>query len=168
MTTWADIKPTEGDVANTFEYMFDIAPLPEGGLAAVQDWTNVPDITGLNPQFAPKMKDITTYADKGSTSQKKVGNDFTLDFQILKVRDQTGKFQPEWKILKDASDASGSANNIAFRYYDALGAEDAYMGVAAVTRANRPSTANDDPGFDAFTLTGRGEVAPISNPVDED
>lgn len=163
MTDYADVQPTEGDVANSYEYIFDVAVLPTGSGEPV--WLNIPDITGLDPQFADKLKDITTYANKGSTSQKKVGRDFTLNFQILKVRDETGEFQAEWLLLKAAADADGKANNIAFRYYDALGASEAYQGTAAVSRGNRPSTANDDPGFDAFTLTGRGRVNPITNPV---
>lgn len=161
MTAYEDVKPTEGDVANSYEYIFDIGT----GTAEAPGWLNVPDITALNPQFAAKLKDIATYAHKGASAQKKVGADFTLDFNILKVRDQTGEFQAEWLALKAASDADGEANNLRFRYYDALGASDAYEGIAAVSRGNRPNTGNDDPGFDSFVLTGVGQVKPIENPV---
>lgn len=161
MTAYADVKPTEGDVANSFEYIFDI----NTGTTAAPVWLNVPDITALNPQFADKLKDIATYAHKGNSAQKKTGRDFTLDFNLLKVRDNTGEFQPEWLALKTACDALGDGNNIGFRYYDALGASDAYQGIAAVSRGNRPSTGNDDPGFDNFVLTGVGGVVPIVNPV---
>ena len=162
MTKYEDVKPTQGDVANSYEYIFDIA------LNSAEEptaWLNVPDITALNPQFAAKLKDIATYAHKGASAQKKTGADFTLDFNILKVRDQTGEFQAEWLMLKQAADAKGDGNNLRFRYYDALGASDAYEGIAAVSRGNRPSTGNDDPGFDNFTLTGVGEVVPIENPT---
>lgn len=161
MTAYADVKPTEGDIANSYELIFDI----NTGTTLAPVWLNVPDITALNPQFSAKMKDIATYAHKGASAQKKVGNDFTLDFNILKVRDDTGEFQPEWLALKTASDADGEANNIGFRYYDALGASDAYQGRAAVSRGNRPNTGNDEPGFDSFVLTGVGGVLPIVNPV---
>lgn len=164
MTKYDDVKPTEGDVANSFESIFDI----NTGTTETPVWTNVPDITALNPQFAAKLKDIATYAHKGASAQKKTGTDFTLDFNILKVRDETGEFQPEWLALKEAADAEGDDNNIGFRYYDALGASDAYQGIAAVGRGNRPSTGNDDPGFDNFTLTGVGPVKPITNPVTEE
>lgn len=161
MTAYDDVKPTAGDVANSYEFIFDIGT----GTGADIAWLNVPDITALNPQFAAKLKDIATYAHKGSSAQKKVGADFTLDFNILKVRDSTGEFQPEWLVLKNASDAEGDGNNLRFRYYDALGASDAYQGIAAVSRGNRPNTGNDDPGFDSFVLTGVGQVKPIENPV---
>lgn len=163
MTKYEDVKPTAGDVANSYEYIFDI----NTGTEEVPEWTNVPDITALNPQFSAKLKDIATYAHKGASAQAKVGNDFVLDFNILKIRDATGEFQAEWLALKEAADATGEANNIGFRYYDALGASDAYQGVAAVSRGNRPSTGNDDPGFDNFVLTGVGPVVPIENPVKE-
>lgn len=163
MTAFADVKPTTGDVANSYEYIFDLAARPTG--SAEPNWVNVPDITALNPAFAAKLKDITTYAHKGSTAQAKVGDDFTLDFNILKIRDNTGEFQAEWLMLKNAADSKGEANRLLFRYYDALGASDAYQGVAAVSRGNRPSTGNDDPGFDNFALTGVGQVLPIPNPT---
>lgn len=161
MTAYADVKPTEGDVANSYEYIFDI----NTGTTEAPTWLNVPDITALNPQFAAKLKDIATYAHKGQSAQKKVGGDFTLDFNILKVRDNTGEFQTEWLALKTHADAEGEGNNIGFRYYDALGASDAYQGIAAVSRGNRPNTGNDDPGFDSFTFNGVGGVKPIANPV---
>ncbi|UCR89247.1 phage tail tube protein [Mycetocola spongiae] len=159
--SYADVKPTVGDIANSFEYMFDI----NTGTIAAPVWVNVPDITGLNPQPTPKLKDIATYAHKGSSAQVKVGNDFALDFNLLKIRDKTGEFQPEWLALKAAADAKGEANNIGIRWYDALGASDAYQGVAAVSRGNRPSTGNDDVEFDNFSLAGVGEIKPIANPL---
>ena len=163
MTAYADVQPTAGDVANSYEYIFDVAVLPTGDTEPT--WVNVPDITALNPQWTAKLKDIATYAHKGASAQKKVGSDFALDFNILKVRDESGEFQAEWLLLKNAADADGDDNNIAFRFYDALGASDAYQGKAAVSRGNRPSTANDDPGFDNFSLAGVGRVEPITNPV---
>ncbi|WP_051702041.1 phage tail tube protein [Mycetocola saprophilus] len=161
MTKYEDVKPTEGSIANTFEYIFDI----NTGTFDAPVWTNVPDITALNPQFTPKLKDIATYAHKGSSAQAKTGNDFVLDFNIMKIRDNTGEFQAEWLKLKAASDALGAANNIGFRFYDALGASDAYQGVAAVSRGNRPDTSNDGVAYDQFVLTGNGQVKPIANPV---
>lgn len=161
MTTYDALKPTEGTVANSYELMFDI----NTGTEAEPVWTNIPDITALNPQFSAKLKDITTYAHKGSTAQEKTGDDFSLDFNILKIRDAQGEFQPEWLALKAAADAKGAANRLGFRYYDALGASDAYQGKAAVSRGNRPNTGNDDPGFDSFSFTGVGQVRPIANPL---
>jgi hypothetical protein len=158
---YEDVERISGDVANTYEYMFDI----NTGTAAVPVWLNIPEITALNPAFAPKLKDIATYADQGSSSQKKVGADFTLDFNLLKIRDLTGEFQDYWIALKEAADADGDANNLGFRYYDSKGASDAYQGIAAVNRGSRPSTANDDPGWDNFSLAGKGPVRPIVNPL---
>lgn len=160
MTDYQDVAPTVGDIANTYEFILDV----NTGTRQNPIWTNVPDITALNPQPAPKLKDVTTYAHKGATAQKKVGSDFSLSFNLLKIRDANGEFQDEWLALKGAADADGDANNIEFRYYDALGASDAYQGIAAVSRA-RAGSANDDPEWDTFTMTGVGQVLPIVNPI---
>ena len=156
-----DVTLAEGDVANSFEFMFDI----NTGTKAVPVWLNIPQLTGLNPQHTPKLRDITTYADQGNTNQKKTGQDFTLDFNMLKVRDDTGEFQPEWLALKEAADADGEANNVEIRYYDSRGASDAYQGTVSVARGSRPSTANDEIGWDNFTFASVGRIAPIANPL---
>jgi hypothetical protein len=66
MTQLADIAPTAGDTGNSFEWIWDIvADLSVTPLA----YLNVPDMTGLTPNATPKLKDGTTYANKGQTSQ---------------------------------------------------------------------------------------------------
>lgn len=155
------VTPAVGDVANSYEYMLDI----NTGTALAPVWLNIPQLTGFNPAHAPKLRDITTYADQGSTNQKKTGQDFSLDFNLLKVRDATGEFQPEWLALKEAADAEGDDNNIELRYYDSKGASDAYQGICSVGRGGRPSTGNDDVGWDNFTFASVGKVAPIPNPL---
>lgn len=163
MTEYADVEPTEGTIAQSYEYIFDIAKKPVGAGAPV--WVNVPDITALNPQFPAQLQAITTYAHKGKERQTKIGSGFTLGFNILKVRDNTGEFQPEWLILKEAADGEGSDNEILMRFYDALGASDSYQGTTLVQRDGRPETGAQGPGWDAFTLTGAGNVKPIANPL---
>lgn len=163
MTDYADVAPTEGSVAQSYEYIFDIAEKPTG--SAEPNWVNVPDITALNPQFPAQLQAITTYAHKGKERQTKIGSGFTLGFNILKIRDAQGEFQPEWLILKNAADGEGSDNEILMRFYDALGASDAYQGTTLVQRDARPENGAQGPGWDAFTLTGAGNVVPIVNPA---
>ncbi|MEW1706988.1 hypothetical protein AB0230_07075 [Microbacterium sp. NPDC089190] len=163
MTEYADVEPTEGTIAQSYEYILDIAKKPVG--AAAPTYVNVPDITALNPQFPAQLQAITTYAHKGKERQTKISSNATLGFNILKVRDNVGEFQPEWLILKEASDADGSDNEILVRWYDALGASDAYEGTFLVQRDGRPETGSQGPGWDAFTLTGAGNVKPIANPI---
>jgi len=163
MTTNDEVKPTEGAPAQSYEYIFDVA-VPVGA-EGTPVWVNCPDITGLNPQFQSQLQDITTYAHKGQQSQSKVGSTFTLGFNVLKIRDDTGQFQAYWQMLKDASDKNGGDNEILFRYYDAQGADDAYQGTAGVQRDARPESGPTGVGWDAFTLTGTGTVVPIENPA---
>ena len=161
MTDFDDIAPTPGDVGNSFEWIWDITADPTALPAA---WVNVPDITGLTPNPAPKYKDGTTYANKGQTSQSKTGEDFSLQVQVKGVKDVTGEFQPELLILINAADAIGDANVIGFRYYHASSPSLAYQGTAAVNWS-RVNTGNDDIEFFQFELTGQGDRVKISNPA---
>jgi len=163
MTTFAAVTPTLGSVAQSYEYIVDVAPVPVG--AAPKNYRNVPDINQFNPQFAAQLQDITTYANKGQQAQTKVGSAPTAAFNILKIRDSLGDFQPEWQILKTASDKSGQDNLVYLRWYDALGASDAYEGLFLVARDNRPENGPQGPGWDAFTFTAAGPILPIVNPV---
>lgn len=163
MTDFDDVVPTQGTPANSYEFIVDIAIQPAG--AGTPVWVNIPDITDWNPQHPPKTSNTTTYAHKGGTSESKTGSDFSGEFNMLKIRDATGKaFQPGWQILKDASDAKGEANKILVRWYDAFGAPDAYQGKARVDRA-RVNTGTADNEWDKFTLTGDGSALPIANPL---
>lgn len=163
MTEYATVAPTEGSVAQSYEYIVDVATPPVA--PGTKSYVNVPDITGLNPQAPAQLQDVTTYANKGQQAQTKVGSAPTVAFNILKIRDNTGEFQPEWLILKNASDQTGKQNLVWLRWYDALGASDAYEGLFLVVRDGRPETGAQGPGWDAFTFTAAGPVLPIENPV---
>lgn len=159
MTKYDDVKPTPGDAGNSYEWMYDI----NTGTAAVPVWKNIPDITGLTPTATPKMKDGTTYANKGGTANKKVGEDFALAFQIKGVKDQTGEFQPELVALIEAGDAKDEDNILPYRYYHATSGVLAYEGTAAVS-FSRVNTGNDDLEWFAIDLTGQGDRKKIANP----
>ena len=161
MTDFDTISPTTGDPGNSFEWIWDICEDPT---AETPTWVNVPDITGLNPNPAPKYKDGTTYANKGQTSQSKTGEDFTLSVQVKGVRDDSGEFQDELIILIEAADAIGDDNVIGFRYYHATSGSLAYQGTAAVNWS-RVNTGNDDLEFFQFELTGQGDRVKITNPA---
>lgn len=161
MTAFGDIAPTQGDTGNSFEWIWDIAPDP---FTAPNTFLNVPDMTGLTPNATPKLKDGTTYANKGQTSQSKTGEDFTMSVQVKGVRDASGEFQPELIALIEAADAIGGSNIIGYRYYHATSGVLAYAGTAAVNWS-RVNTGNDDLEFFQFELTGQGDRHKISNPA---
>lgn len=163
MTDYATVTPTVGDVAQSYEYIVDVATVPVA--PAEKAYINVPDINQFNPQFPAQLQDITTYANKGQQAQAKVGSAPTAAFNILKIRDETGEFQPEWLILKNASDQTGKDNLVYLRWYDALGASDAYEGLFLVTRDSRPENGAQGPGWDAFSFAAAGPILPIANPV---
>lgn len=164
MTAFANVKPTAGAQAGTYEWLLDIAVIPTGGLSAITTWTNVPDYSGFAPASPPKLKDGSTYANKGQTSQSKTGEDFTLGFSVKGVKDSTGEFQPELLMLLSAAESTGKANNLAFRYYHATSAALASMGTAAV-QWSRANTGSDDLEWFDFTLTGQGDRQPITRPT---
>jgi hypothetical protein len=155
------IKRDVGDSANSYDFMFDF----NTGTKAAPVWVNVPEMTGLAPQHAPKNKDAAVYADQGADNLLKTGSSFTLNFNMLKKRDETGEFQASWLALKQAADGIGKANNMEIRYYDVRGASDAYQGTVSVSRGSRPNTGNDEFGWENFEFASVGPVLPIANPL---
>lgn len=160
MTNFDDISPTTGDSGNSFEWIWDITDDPT---IVSPSWLNVPDITGLTPNPTPKLKDGTTYANKGQTAQSKTGEDFALQVQVKGVKDVSGEFQPELLLLINAADSVGADNVIGYRYYHATSPSLAYQGTAAVNWS-RVNTGNDDLEFFQFELTGQGDRVKIPNP----
>lgn len=151
-----------GDIANSYEYMFDI----NTGTRQAPVWLNVPELTGLAPLHSPIRQDTTVYADQGTTANRKTGSDFSLNFNLLRKRDAvTGEFQASWLALKAAADADGDDNELEVRYYDSKGASDAYQGVCSVSRDGRPETGNSGVGWDAFSFVSVGRMLPIANPL---
>lgn len=163
MTAFSGIKPTLGDQSGTYEWILDIAAIPSGG-GAPTSWLNVPDFGNFAPTPAPKLKEGTTYANKGQTSQSKTGEDFSASFSVKAVKDATGEFQAELLLLLSTAEAKGKANNIAYRYYHATSAALASGGTAAV-QWSRANNGMDDLEWFDFTLTGQGDRAPITRPT---
>lgn len=162
MTDFASVVPTPGSAANAYEKLLDIQPYGDG-TAEESAWTNVPDIDQLNPSRPPITADTATYAHKGGSSNTKVGEDFSATFNVLKIRQEDNDWVDYYITLLRASEGEGTANLVHYRYYDALGASEAYQGVASVQIA--PSTTGKaDKGWDTVTLTGDGKARPIENP----
>lgn len=163
-TTFDDIKPTPGAASNAFEVILEVQPYGTG-TPTDEAWEVVPDITSFAPQFAPKTSDTTTYAHKGAASNTKIGSDWSASFNILKIRGENNDFQASYHVFKNAADGKGTANLLHVRYYDALGAAEAYQGVASVSGLDRQGTGNEDKGWMTVNLTGDGEFKSITNPV---
>jgi hypothetical protein len=169
-TTYADIAPGTGDVANSYELILDIytgeiADLAPGGTVDPEKWLNCPEISALNPKFTDTIKEITNYAYKGSPGKSKNGTTVELSFTVTKRRVAGGvEWTPEYLELKSRADADGEANKIGIRWYDALGASEAYQGVFLVGHPERQGTGDDDTATDQFTLQSDGKVTPITNP----
>lgn len=153
--------PTAGSVANSYELCWDI----NTGTKDAPVWTNIPDITGINPQPSPKMTDVTTYANHGSDNQTKTGESFTAAFDVQAIRDATGEFQPELLALLalSAPETRGDAAVGHFRYYDELGASYAFEFTGTV-QDTRKNTGNSDPSVFSFSITSKGDRKSIANP----
>lgn len=162
-TTFEDVKPTPGAASNAFEKILEIQPYGDG-TPTDASWTNVPDIDAFNPTRPPITADTATYAHKGGSSNTKVGEDFNLTFNVLKIRQVDNDYQDYYLTLLRASEGEGTANLIHYRYYDALGASEAYQGIASVQVAPS-STGKTDKGWETVTLTGDGRAKPIDNPI---
>lgn len=161
MTRPTNVSPTPGSQGLSYEWLLDIYALGSG----TPTYMNIPDISALDPKPAPKMKDSTTYANKGATAQAKTGEDFVLTFRIMGIKDTTGEFQPALLALITAGDAVGAANVIGYRYYHYTSPSLAYKGTASVAWA-RVNNDNDSVEWFEITLTGNGDRTKLSpNPA---
>ncbi len=162
MTTFDTLSPAPGDVANSYELLTDI----NTGTDAAPVWLNVPEVSGLTPAFTDVLREISNYSYKGNPGQTKTGESFVLTFNVTKRRvPGTNQFYPWYMALKNKADLKGEANKIGVRFYDGLGADEAYQAKALVSHPSRQNTDDNTTEVAQFTLTGDGTAAPITNPL---
>lgn len=157
--SFASVEPTKGSASNAFERIIQVAPYGTGEEPTT--WSTIPDKKDFQPQRTAKTEDVTTDAHKGASAVEKYGDDWQASFNFLKIRQTGGDFQPEYKILRAASEGIGDASKIHVRYFDALGADEAYQTVATVSLQEQGS----GKGFVAVTLSGADVIKKIANPA---
>lgn len=160
--TYDLLAPAPGDVANSYELLTDI----NTGTDAAPVWLNVPEISGLDPAFSDVIKELSNYAYKGVPGKTKSGETFVLTFNVTKRRvPGTHQFYPWYTALTAKAAQKGEANKIGVRFYDALGADEAFQAKALVSHPKRNNTGDNDTDIAQFTLTGDGTALPIANPL---
>lgn len=155
-TDWDTLQPTDGTPGNAYEYGIDVF------IGAA--WVNVPDITAVNPAFAPKTRNRSSYAAKGKARPNTYARDMTLSFNVEVVRNGAGSYQNELQYLLDKSVMLGKDNQVRFRVFDVEGADWAHEGVFNLEQG-RPSTGDEDAGWFSFTGSSVGGTTKIPNPV---
>ncbi|RLP68353.1 hypothetical protein D9V30_10210 [Mycetocola reblochoni] len=164
MTTFDQIKPTAGDTLASHEYILDIAKYATTGVVP-SSFINVPDFKDFAPAAPPKLANVTTYANKGNTAQRKTGEDWTAQFNVLPIIGDDGSLQPELELLLAAADGIGAENLIWFQYYHARVASLAYQGTAAVEVTRQNTGPEGEIEFYSITLTGQGDRVKVQNPA---
>lgn len=168
MTTPAQIAPTRGTNASSFEWILDVGVLPINPGDPV-DWQNVPDITALNPNSTPTTAEAGTYANKGQQDQATIGEAFNLAVNAKVVYDDTGDVIPGLALMIEAANALldqalAADRVLAIRYYHWKLPQFAWEYTAEIgwTRAN---TGNTDVEFLSFTINSKGDRKVIPNPA---
>ncbi len=163
----ADIAPTRGTNRSSYEWILEVAAVPEG--STTPTWLLIPDITALQPNSTPTQTEGGTYANKGQQSQDTIGEGFSLSVNAKVITDEDGEVVPGLELLIDAANAlldqaRAGERVIKVRYYHYEIASLAYEMTAEVnwTRAN---TGNSDNEFMSFTLTSKGDRKVITNPA---
>lgn len=153
---------TDSQYGFSYEYGVDIE--------IAGQWQPIRRITAVDPQVQPVTQDAATYDDKGSPNAPKIGESWTLGFQVQQQRLPDGKFTEEVEALLALTepDAVGELAAGKFRWYDkpAEGTpnpDHAFEGVGTV-QVNRAQTGNDQIGSWAVSITGRGRRTKITNP----
>lgn len=158
------------DMGFSYEYGVDVF-LPAAGDVLEAVWQPVRRVTAVDPQAPPVTTEAATYDDKGSPNAPKIGESWTLGFQVQVQRLATsGLYLPEVEHLMNlaAPDAVGSKAVGTFRWYDkpragAPNPDDAYEGDGTV-QISRGQTGNDGVGSWQVQITGQGPRRRIDNP----
>lgn len=152
--------PSTGSVGMSYEYGLDV----NTGTEASPIWSNIPDITGLNPNMSDQTADGTTYANKGQTDNTKIGRDFAPEFSAKPVADNQGLMQPALEKLVAAAEQNGTGNVVGIRLYSFRFKSLAWSGHVGVGYS-RANTGNADAELLAFTTTSKGDFEQIDNPA---
>ncbi|MEU6342223.1 hypothetical protein ABZ883_14925 [Streptomyces sp. NPDC046977] len=129
------------------------------------DYQLCPAITNFQWEAPPNIEDSSTYDDEGWSDSEKTGQSWsaTATFNRKASPDST-TYSPVHEALRQAAFGWGDDAKVDVRFYDRNGLPEAYQGYALVTWA--PSggerTALDQV---EVTLTGKGPLTPITNPV---
>lgn len=168
MTRPADIAPTQGLTASSYEWILEVGVIPTTPGAPI-DWLTYPDITALQPNPTDRTSDGSTYANKGQEDTSIIGESFNLSLNAKVVKNQDGDLHPALALLVEAANAKLPGGNparkvIAARFYHYSIASMAYQYTAEVswTRAN---TGNADNEFLSLTLSAKGDRRVIPNPA---
>lgn len=153
---WDAIVQTDGAPANSFEFLID---LYYGG-----SFKRTADITDLNPAFTAKNRSRETYAAKGVDSAMKYGFNLSLTWNHEPIRDALGLYQADLNALIAAEKATGLANVMRIRVYDALGADYAFDGDFSIS-VSRSGTGADEKAWFTITATLVKFRGWIANPV---
>ena len=157
--------PAGSTLGKSFEYGLDI----NLGTSASPSWQPIRRISGWAPTYPATSVDITSYDDRGSTSNEVTARSFAASFTVQGKRSlTTGLYLPELEALLAAQKATSNAAVVEVRWYhkpdegtpNPNDAGSAYCTVE-VTRQN---TGNAEAEWYSVTLTGRGAFTPIANP----
>ncbi|GAA0371788.1 phage tail tube protein [Streptomyces blastmyceticus] len=128
-------------------------------------WTLLPGVTEFAPKIEPTQQDVTTYDAEGWVEQAVTMLAWSIETTIAhRAHPTTGQFNPTQEYLRKASMSFGAASYVHVRYYDRMGADDAYEGSALVTW--EPGGGGpDEVDTIKITLTGSGPLRSITNPA---
>lgn len=163
--------PTLDQSALGFSYEYGVDVLLPQAAELPAKWQPIRRITAVDPQAPPITTEAGTYDDKGSPNAPKIGESWTLGFQIQVQRLlSSGLYLPEVEYLMDLADPEsvGQAAAGQFRWYDKPRAgepnpDDAYQGIGTL-QISRGATGNDGVGSWTVSITGLGPRTRITNP----
>ncbi|WP_377464783.1 phage tail tube protein [Populibacterium corticicola] len=147
-------------------YELDIDINLAGAGVRPEIWQQIRFTSAIAPAHAAVMADAQTYDDEGAQNQAKIGETGSVAFTIQAQRNPDGTFLPEVQAILDAAKPGtrGNAALVEVRYYDSNGADYAFQGVFSVDVA-RQTTGNQEIAGWSITLTSKGPIQVIENPV---
>lgn len=134
------------------------------GTTVAPVWTTTTGMTDFKPKIAPKMTDDSDYETDGWDSSEKTSQGWSVEATVLLKDDGSGTFNAGVDKMRQASYAFGDASRVEVRWFDKDGKPEAFQGTGIV-EWERASTGNTDLDGAKVTVTGRGALTQIANPL---
>ncbi|MGE9695915.1 phage tail tube protein [Streptomyces sp. CH6] len=159
MTTPTPPAETETALARRYRIEVDM------GTTGTPAWTLLPGVQEFAPKVEPTQQESTTYEDEGWADNTTTKLAWTAEIKLAhRCHPDTGEFNAAQVAVKKASERFGAASAVHVRFYDREGRDDAYEGRALV-QWEPDGGSSEDLDTVKVTLTGKGRLAEIENPV---
>lgn len=125
-------------------------------------WLQLMGVNDFNPSINPNIVDASNYDGGGWTGSEVVMQDWNTVTKFLR-QPSAGVYPPSQELIRATQGLFGASARLYTRWYDRLGAPEAWSGLA-IPSWQPSKTGTADLNEVTATLKGDGPLTPIANP----